>query len=176
MPKRGSANQGHIKIQQKETASFKEIVHVDLFTRVQKFFQKQKKKSSQMIAVFCPSPKVPRQSAFSLLFRAFSCLLDIYIMCGGCCSQQIGVLRNREKHVYSIFQKQNPVLFLNNILRYQLVPFLCLLILATHFVPCPQKSQNLLPRSNQGSQTSACNFLSKRFMHILKIRMPDIYF
>ena len=31
---------------------------------------------------------------------------------------QIGVLRNREKHVYSIFQKQNPVLFLNNILRY----------------------------------------------------------
>lgn len=135
-----------------------------------------------MIAVLCPSPKVPRQSAFSLLFRAFSCFLDIYnvqgllFLANRCCSQQTGVvLRNREKHVYSIFQKQKPVLFLNNILR-QLVSFLYLLILATHFVLCPQKSQNLLPRSNQQSQISACNFINKLLMHILKIRMPDIYF
>lgn len=47
MPKRGGANQGHIKIQQKGTASFKEMVHVDLLTRFQKFFQKQKKRKEK---------------------------------------------------------------------------------------------------------------------------------
>ena len=65
MPKRGSANQGHIKIQQKETASFKEMVHVDLFTRVQKFFQKQKKKKKSSQNVFLQEYCVNKIDSFS---------------------------------------------------------------------------------------------------------------
>lgn len=56
MPKRGSANQGHIKIQQKATASFKEMVHVDLLTRFNKileiFPETKKRKEKHPVKIY----------------------------------------------------------------------------------------------------------------------------